>query len=92
MGSRLIPLACGGLVADTPGFGDVGLWSVPPEEVASCFPEMVGPAEQCRFRGCSHRSEPDCGVRAAVEAGDIPESRYESYRVLYEEAEGAKEY
>lgn len=92
VGSRLISLACGGLVADTPGFGDVGLWSVPPEEVARCFPEMAEPAESCRFRGCTHRSEPDCGVRAAVEGGDIPESRYESYRVLHEEAEGATGY
>jgi ribosome biogenesis GTPase len=92
VGSRLIALACGGLVADTPGFGDVGLWSVPPEEVASGFPEMAEPAESCRFRGCTHRSEPGCGVRAAVEAGGIPESRYESYRVLYEEAEGVSQY
>jgi len=92
VGSRLIPLRCGGLVADTPGFGDVGLWSVPPEEVADCFPEMAEPAESCRFRGCTHRSEPDCGVLAAVEAGEIPASRYESYRTLYEEADASTGY
>lgn len=92
VGSRLIPLACGGLVADTPGFGDVGLWSVPPEEVADCFPEMAEPAESCRFRGCTHRSEPDCGVQAAVEEGAIPGSRYQSYLALYEEADQATGY
>lgn len=90
--SRLLPLACGGLVADTPGFGDVGLWSVEPEAVADCFPELAELAESCRFRGCTHRSEPACAVREAVEEGGIPSSRYESYRTLYEEAEAAREY
>ena len=92
VGSRLIPLSCGGVVADTPGFGDVGLWSVEPEAVAGCFPEMVEPAEACRFRGCTHRSEPGCQVREAVEEGAIPASRYESYRTLYEEAEATREF
>lgn len=92
VGSRLIPLGCGGLVADTPGFGDVGLWSVPPEAVEDCFPELAEPARSCRFRGCTHRSEPDCGVRAAVEEGQIPASRYESYLTLYEEAEATTGY
>lgn len=92
VGSRLIPLACGGLVADTPGFGDVGLWSVPPEEVADCFPELRERAGSCRFRGCTHRAEPDCAVREALEAGEIAASRYESYRTLHEEAEGGTAY
>ena len=67
--SRIIPLACGGLVADTPGFGDVGLWGVAPEEVAGCFPEFADPSGLCRFRECGHVHEPDCGVRAALETG-----------------------
>ncbi len=87
VGSRLIPLECGGVVADTPGFGDVGLWSVPAEEIAACFPELRGPAGECRFRGCSHLHEPGCGVRAALGRGEISESRYESYRTLCAEAE-----
>ncbi len=89
VGSRLIALACGGLVADTPGFGDVGLWGLGPEELAGCFPEMTEPATRCRFRGCAHLDEPDCGVRAAVEEGLIAASRYESYRTLRAEAEEA---
>jgi len=92
VGSRLLALDCGGLVADTPGFGDVGLWAVPPEAVAGCFPEFDEPAGECRFRGCTHRTEPDCGVREAVEEGGIPASRYESFRTLYEEAEDAVRY
>ena len=84
--SRLVPLACGGVVADTPGFGDVGLWGVAPEEVAACFPELEAYRDACRFRSCAHLTEPDCAVRAAVERGEMAESRYRSYVVLREEA------
>jgi ribosome biogenesis GTPase len=83
--SRLIELACGGFVADTPGFGDVTLWSVAAEEIADCFPEFAR-ADPCRFRGCAHVQEPNCGVREAVEAGRIHEARYRSYRKLRDEA------
>ncbi len=89
-GSRLVPLSCGGLVADTPGFGDVALWAVPPADVAFAFPEIAEHARACRFRGCTHRQEPECAVRVALEAGVIPASRYESYRVLREEAEAKR--
>jgi len=84
--SRLVPLACGGVVADTPGFGDVGLWRVDPDDVEACFPELARRAEGCRFRRCTHASEPDCAVRAAVERGEVAESRYRSYLGLREEA------
>lgn len=89
VGSRLIGLSCGGLVADTPGFGDVGLWAVEPETVAACFRELAGPARECRFSACTHVHEPDCGVRAAVEEGRIPQSRYESYVALRGESDAA---
>jgi ribosome biogenesis GTPase len=87
--SRLVPLACGGVVADTPGFGDVGLWGVSPDAVEGCFPEMADFRALCRFRNCAHLSEPDCAVRAAVERGEVAESRYRSYVVLREEAHRA---
>ena len=88
--SRLIELACGGRVADTPGFGDVGLWGVAAAELAGCFPEFAD-TDACRFRGCTHDHEPDCGVIAAVGDGRIRESRYRSYLKLYAEAvEAAK--
>ena len=89
VGSRLLSLECGGTVADTPGFGDVGLWGVSPEELDSCFPDFAEPSERCRFRGCAHRDEPECGVRTAVDSGEIAASRYESYRTLRAEAEEA---
>jgi ribosome biogenesis GTPase len=88
--SRLLELACGGRVADTPGFGDVGLWGVAADELAACFPEFAE-SDPCRFRGCAHLEEPDCGVRAAVDAGRIVEWRYRSYRKLHAEAVAAAE-
>lgn len=84
--SQLIQVAGGGLVADTPGFGDVGLWGVLPEEVEACFPDLAAFAVSCRFRGCAHIKEPDCAVQDALDAGELPESRYSSYLRLREEA------
>jgi ribosome biogenesis GTPase len=89
--SRLIPLACGGLVADTPGFGDVALWGLAPNEVSRCFPDLEEAAEQCRFRSCSHRQEPGCGVREALFEGRVIESRYRSYMRVRDEAVEAAE-
>lgn len=91
VGSRMIPLECGGLVADTPGFGDVGLWEVAPEDVSDGFPEFRERSHDCRFRGCSHVKEPDCAVRAGVESGEIAATRYESYLTLRTEAVEAED-
>jgi ribosome biogenesis GTPase len=72
----------GGYVADTPGLRELGLWQIPVEELPWCFPEFVPQLGACAFNDCSHLHEPRCVVRAAVEAGDIPPERYESYRRL----------
>lgn len=80
--SRLVQLSCGGAVADTPGFSDVGLWEMDPADLDACFPEMRELRDTCRFRGCAHLREPDCAVREAVSEGRIPQERYESYATL----------
>lgn len=84
--SRLIPLPGGGLVADTPGFADVGVWGVGESEVQRCYPEIARFAEECRFRGCRHASEPGCAVQVAVEDGKIAGSRLASFGLLRDEA------
>lgn len=89
VGSRLIRLESGGLVADTPGFSDVGLWGVAPEDVEGCFPEIEAEAGGCHFRSCTHRTEPKCAVRQAVDEGPVFASRYESYLALRADAEDA---
>lgn len=83
----LVPLACGGFVADTPGFSDVGVWGVSPEELDRCFPEFDEYRVACRFgHSCTHTHEPECAVKVAVGEGVIARSRYESYVRLLEEA------
>jgi len=92
--ARLIPLSCGGFVADTPGLRELGMWNLPPEELSATFVEMREPGAACRFgNSCTHVHEPDCGVRAAVEAGAITRERYDSYVDLHGElTEAARRY
>lgn len=83
--ARMIPLANGGFLVDTPGFSDVAAWDVVPRELASCFPEFRPFVGECRFGDCLHRQEPGCAVVAAVGRGEVREDRLASYRVLLEE-------
>ena len=79
----------GGLAADTPGFSSFDveqMESIPKEELASAFREFAPYLDGCRFVGCAHGREKGCAVRAAVEAGKIARSRYDSYLRLYEQA------
>ena len=82
--AKLVPLDCGGYVADTPGLRELGLWGVEPGELDACFPELRPYLGGCQFRSCTHTHEPECAVRAAVEAGAIDAARYESYTTLLE--------
>ncbi|MFH1689402.1 MAG: ribosome small subunit-dependent GTPase A [Candidatus Eisenbacteria bacterium] len=67
------------LVADTPGFRELGFWRVHPDDLDQLFPEFAEYVPNCKFTGCSHSPEPDCAVRAAVEAGELDAQRYDSY-------------
>ncbi|TVP43815.1 MAG: ribosome small subunit-dependent GTPase A [Gemmatimonadales bacterium] len=78
--ARLVPLAGGGWVVDTPGFSDVAAWEPDPRHLAWAFPEFRARADDCRFRGCSHLHEPGCAVKEGVEAGEVDAGRYGSYR------------
>jgi len=78
----------GGYVADTPGLREVGMWALSPASLDVCFPELRPYVENCRFADCRHVVEPDCAVRAAVEAGDVSVRRYESFLKLRDELEG----
>lgn len=70
------------LVADTPGFRELGFWRVHPDDLDQLFPEFVPHAQKCKFSGCTHSHEPSCGVRAAVEGGEVDAGRHESYLKL----------
>jgi ribosome biogenesis GTPase len=76
---QLFPLAGGGYVADTPGLRSLALWDTEPEELDGYFPELASLVAACQFSNCSHKTEPGCAVRAAVEAGTVHPQRYDSY-------------
>ncbi|MGH8494646.1 MAG: ribosome small subunit-dependent GTPase A, partial [Gammaproteobacteria bacterium] len=80
--SVLHHLPGGGDIIDSPGVRDYAPPPVEPAEVAHAFVEFREPVARCRFADCRHMREPECGVRAAVERGDIDPRRYESYRRL----------
>jgi ribosome biogenesis GTPase / thiamine phosphate phosphatase len=79
---QLFPLAGGGYVADMPGMRSLAIWDTAPEELDGYFPELAPLVERCQFNDCTHRTEPGCAVRAAVEAGSVNPRRYESYLKL----------
>ncbi len=74
----------GGIIVDTPGMRGIALWDAG-DGIASAFPDIEALAVQCRFRDCTHISEPGCAVVAAVESGLLPARRLESYRLLQAE-------
>lgn len=81
---NLLALPGGGVLIDTPGLRGVGLWDAE-TGVGQVFSEIEALAERCRFHDCAHDSEPGCAVRSALDAGELPERRMESYRKLMRE-------
>ncbi len=81
---NLLALPGGGVLIDTPGLRGVGLYDAE-SGVGQVFAEIAGLAERCRFHDCAHESEPGCAVRAAVDGGELPVRRLESYRKLIRE-------
>lgn len=93
--TALFRLENGGYIVDTPGFSSLDmerLQRIRKEELSDCFREFAPYLGHCRFHSCAHVSEPGCAVRAAVEAGEIADSRYESYLAMYQEAKTYKEW
>lgn len=82
--SEMYRLPDGGYVIDTPGIRELGLYQLPPEDLSQYFVEFAEAEEHCYFKGCTHRHEPRCGVKEAVEAEDISQTRYDNYCSIYE--------
>lgn len=80
----LIPIPGGGAVLDTPGIRAVGLLDAE-GGLDQAFADMADLSATCRFADCGHNGEPGCAVRAALESGDLPPRRYESWRRLQRE-------
>ncbi|MCH5272225.1 MAG: ribosome small subunit-dependent GTPase A [Lachnospiraceae bacterium] len=90
--AELFVLNEGTYVMDTPGFSSLYINEILPQELWRYYPEMKLVEKECRFAGCCHMEEPDCGVKEAVACGEIAGERYESYRKLYTELNSIKRY
>lgn len=75
---QLFKLANGAYVIDTPGMRELGMWDNG-SGIETAFAEIEELAAKCRFSDCSHRSEPGCAIRKALEDGTLDESRWEAY-------------
>ena len=82
---ELIVLPGGGMVVDTPGLRELQLWDGGEGSVDAAFEDVEGLAAACRFNDCSHNSEPDCAVRAALASGELAPGRYASWLKLQRE-------
>lgn len=80
--AEMHPLQSGGFIIDTPGIRAFGIVDLEKEVISHYFPEMRALIGQCRFHNCQHLNEPSCAVKAAVESGEIYESRYWTYLQL----------
>ncbi|MFB6551011.1 ribosome small subunit-dependent GTPase A [Streptomyces sp. NPDC056405] len=81
---NLLVMPGGGVLIDTPGLRGVGLWDAS-SGVGQVFAEIEELGRDCRFHDCAHESEPGCAVLAALDTGELPQRRLESYRKLMRE-------
>jgi ribosome biogenesis GTPase len=74
-------------VIDTPGIRELDVADVPPADLKFHFPEFSDYLPRCQYPSCLHRDEPACAVKTAVEAGELPFDRYDSYLRLLADLE-----
>jgi ribosome biogenesis GTPase len=79
-----------GYIIDTPGIKGFGTFDMETEEIGHYFPDIFREAANCKYGNCTHRNEPGCAVRVAVEQHLISESRYTSYLNMLEDKEEGK--
>jgi len=87
---QLVLLAEGGLVIDTPGLRELGLWTGT-AGTAAAFDDVEALAAECRFDDCRHRTEPGCAVLAALEDGSLPADRFAAWSKLQRELAWARQ-
>ena len=79
-------------IMDTPGFTSLYINELEPQELKDYYCEFEEYEPLCRFNGCVHINEPDCAVKEALVSGRISQSRYDNYKLLYEELKSQKRY
>lgn len=88
--SEMFPVPSNGYIIDTPGIKGFGTFDMEEEEIGHYFPEIFKTSADCKYGNCTHRQEPGCAVRKAVEEHYISESRYTSYLSMLEDKEEGK--
>lgn len=83
--TQLIHIEGNSYIMDTPGFSSLYLPRMDKEELQQYYNEFAAYEPYCRFQGCSHISEPDCGVKQALLEGKVSGLRYDNYVQLYSE-------
>lgn len=87
---QLITLKNNGMIIDTPGMRELGMWDVS-EGLDKAFDEIEELAKKCRFNDCAHENEPGCAVKAALESGELSRDRWNNYIKLKKEARFAEQ-
>ena len=85
--AEMHPLSGGGDIIDTPGIKTLGFNYLEVQDVAHNFKEFFEASDDCKYNNCTHRNEPKCAVKAAIEEGSISELRYINYLTIIEEIE-----
>ena len=85
--AEMFDLNFGGAIIDSPGIKTLSFNNLEPMDVAHNFREFFVVSKECKFRDCTHRNEPKCAVKDAVETEEISELRYMNYLQLLEEIE-----
>ena len=90
--SEIIPVGEDAYLVDTPGFSSIYFYDIEPEELKTYYKEFVEYEPYCKFGGCNHIGEKDCGIKQAVIDENIPLSRYENYKLFFEELKEKRRY
>ena len=80
--AEMFDLKFGASIIDSPGIKGFGLIDIEKNELGDYFSEFILYKSNCKFNNCLHKNEPYCGVKKALEKGNISESRYKSYLSL----------
>ncbi|WP_026881964.1 ribosome small subunit-dependent GTPase A [Clostridium akagii] len=86
---ELVMLDNGTMIIDTPGMRELGMWDVM-DGLSTTFDDVEQLASRCKFRNCSHKAEPGCAVKKALDNGELPSDRWQNYMKLRKEAKFAE--
>lgn len=90
--SELLKLEEETYIIDTPGFSNFDLPDIAPEVLSTLFIEFNDKFKDCKYRDCRHVLEQDCGIKIAVDNNDIAKSRFENFKIMYEDLAKRKSY